>query len=53
MKGSTSEGDQVCLINTRFIILDKAKIIFEGTDEQMWLSSDPRIRQFISGSEEE
>ena len=47
------EGDQVCLINTRFIMLDGGRIIFEGTDEQMSLSSDPRIRHFISDREEE
>ena len=47
------EDGQVCLINTRFIMLDRGKVIFEGTDEQMWLSTDPRIRHFISDGEEE
>jgi len=47
------EDGQVCLINTRFIVLDKGKIIFDGTDEQLWLSTDPRIRHFISDDEEE
>ena len=47
------EDGQVCLINTRFIMLDGGRVIFDGTDEQMWLSTDPRIRHFISDSEEE
>lgn len=46
------EDGQVCLINTRFIMLDEGKIIFDGTDEQMSLSTEPRIRYFISGGEE-
>jgi phospholipid/cholesterol/gamma-HCH transport system ATP-binding protein len=48
-----SEDDRLCLINTRFIMLDGGKIIFDGTDEQLWASTDPRIRHFILDSDDE
>jgi hypothetical protein len=47
------EDGQVCLINTKLIMLDSGRAIFDGTDEQMWLSTDPRIRHFISDGEKE
>lgn len=43
----TSEAGRLCLTNTRIIMLNGGKIIFDGTDEQLWASPDPRIRQFI------
>ena len=48
-----SEGKSPGLINTKFIILDGGKIIFDGTGEQLWASADPRIRHFILDSDEE
>jgi phospholipid/cholesterol/gamma-HCH transport system ATP-binding protein len=41
------EGDKLCLINTKFLMLHRGRIIFEGTDEQLWLSEDPFIRDFL------
>lgn len=41
------EGDRLCLINTKFLMLHHARIIFEGTDEQLWQSDDPFIREFL------
>lgn len=41
------EGDKLCLINTKFLMLKDGRIIFEGTDEQLWQSSDPFIREFL------
>ena len=43
-----SEGDDFCLVNTRFIMLRDGKIIFSGTDEQLWASTDPYIKTFLS-----
>jgi phospholipid/cholesterol/gamma-HCH transport system ATP-binding protein len=42
------ERDDFCLINTRFIMLRRGKIIFSGTDEQLWASTDPYIKSFLS-----
>ena len=42
------EKDDFCLINTRFIMLRRGKIIFSGTDEQLWASTDPYIKSFLS-----
>jgi len=43
------EGDRLCLINTRFIMLKDGDVIFSGTDEEMRLSEDSYIRKFLSG----
>jgi phospholipid/cholesterol/gamma-HCH transport system ATP-binding protein len=43
------EGDNLCLINTRFIMLKDGDVIFSGTDEEMRLSGDPYIRRFLAG----
>jgi len=42
------EKDDFCLVNTRFIMLRRGKIIFSGTDEQLWASPDPYIKTFLS-----
>jgi phospholipid/cholesterol/gamma-HCH transport system ATP-binding protein len=42
------EAGNMCLVNTRFIMLKGGKIIFSGTDEELWNSPDPYIRQFLS-----
>ena len=41
------EGDKLCLINTKFIMLKDGDIIFSGSDEQMRESSDPYIHKFL------
>jgi phospholipid/cholesterol/gamma-HCH transport system ATP-binding protein len=41
------EGDRLCLMNTKFLMLRDGRIIFEGTDEQLWQSDDPFIREFL------
>lgn len=41
------EGDRLCLVNTKFLMLHRGQIIFEGTDEQLWQSEDPFIREFL------
>jgi len=41
------ESDTLCLINTKIIMLHHGRIIFEGTDEQFWVSEEPYIRRFL------
>jgi phospholipid/cholesterol/gamma-HCH transport system ATP-binding protein len=41
------EDDKLCLVNTKFLMLHRGQIIFEGTDEQLWQSEDPFIREFL------
>ncbi|MCI0662536.1 MAG: ATP-binding cassette domain-containing protein [Acidobacteria bacterium] len=41
------EGDRLCLINTRFIMLKDGDIIFNGTDEELRNSEDPYIHRFF------
>jgi phospholipid/cholesterol/gamma-HCH transport system ATP-binding protein len=51
-KGSVhlkEEGDLLCLINTKSIMLRNGKIIFSGTDEQLTATDDPYIHKFIRG----
>ena len=41
------EGDRLRLVNTKVAVLHHGRIIFEGTDEQLWQSEDPFIRNFL------
>jgi phospholipid/cholesterol/gamma-HCH transport system ATP-binding protein len=41
------ENGNLCLVNTRFIMLRDGKIVFSGTDEELWRSSDPYMRDFF------
>jgi len=41
------EGDKLCLINTKFIMLKDGDVIFSGSDEQIRLSNDPYIQKFL------
>ena len=43
----TTEQGNMCLVNTRFIMLKDGKVIFSGTDEQLWGSKDPYIKDFF------
>lgn len=42
-----SEQGNLCLVNTRFIMLKEGKVIFSGTDEELWASEDPYIQDFF------
>ncbi|HJZ68488.1 MAG TPA: ATP-binding cassette domain-containing protein [Blastocatellia bacterium] len=44
------EQGNLCLINTRFIMLKEGKVIFSGTDEELWASKDPYIEDFFKVS---
>jgi phospholipid/cholesterol/gamma-HCH transport system ATP-binding protein len=41
------EGGNMCLVNTKFIMLKEGKVIFSGSDEELWNSSDPYIQDFF------
>ena len=45
-----SEQGNLCLINTRFIMLKEGKVIFSGTDEELWQCDDPYIVDFFKVS---
>lgn len=45
-----SEQGNLCLINTRFIMLKEGKVIFSGTDEELWKSDDAYIQDFFKVS---
>ena len=41
------EGDRLCLINTRIMMLREGRIIFNGSDEELFRSEDVFIREFL------
>lgn len=43
-----SEGDNLCLVNTKFVLLKDGLVIFEGTDEELKASEDPYIKTFLA-----
>jgi phospholipid/cholesterol/gamma-HCH transport system ATP-binding protein len=42
------ENDEMCIINTRFIMLKDGNIIFSGSDEQLNEATDPYIKRFLN-----
>jgi phospholipid/cholesterol/gamma-HCH transport system ATP-binding protein len=43
------EGNDLCIANTRFLMLRDGKIVFEGPDEVLRRSDDPYIKKFLAG----
>ena len=43
------EGERLCLINTKILMLRGGQIIFEGSDEALHRNPDPYIQRFIRG----
>jgi phospholipid/cholesterol/gamma-HCH transport system ATP-binding protein len=43
------EGERLCLVNTKVLMLRNGKIIFEGTDEALHRTEDAYIQRFIRG----
>ncbi|MGB8508577.1 MAG: ATP-binding cassette domain-containing protein [Pyrinomonadaceae bacterium] len=43
------EGERLCLVNTKILMLRGGHIIFEGTDEELRKTDDPYIIRFIRG----
>ena len=43
------EGQKLCLINTKIMMIRNGRIIFSGTDEQLSKADDPYIKRFLRG----
>jgi phospholipid/cholesterol/gamma-HCH transport system ATP-binding protein len=43
------EGERLCLINSKVIMLREGRVIFSGTDESLKQSEDPYIQKFLRG----
>jgi phospholipid/cholesterol/gamma-HCH transport system ATP-binding protein len=43
------EGERLCLINTKIMMLRDGEIIFQGSDEALNKSDDPYIHRFLRG----
>ena len=43
------EGERLCLVNTKVMMLRDGRAIFNGTDENLLEADDPYIRRFIRG----
>jgi phospholipid/cholesterol/gamma-HCH transport system ATP-binding protein len=45
-----NEEGNLCLVNTKFVMLKEGKVIFSGTDEELWQSENAYIRDFFKVS---
>ncbi|MBC7910159.1 MAG: ATP-binding cassette domain-containing protein, partial [Pyrinomonadaceae bacterium] len=43
------EGERLCLVNTKVLMMREGKIIFSGTDESLQRAEDPYIHKFLRG----
>jgi len=43
------EGERLCLINSKVMMMKQGKIIFSGTDESLRRAEDPYIKKFLRG----
>jgi phospholipid/cholesterol/gamma-HCH transport system ATP-binding protein len=43
------EGEKLCLINSKVLMMREGKIIFSGTDETLRKNEDPYIHKFLRG----
>jgi ABC-type transporter Mla maintaining outer membrane lipid asymmetry ATPase subunit MlaF len=43
------EGERLCLINSKVMMMRQGQIIFSGTDESLKHSPDPYIQKFLRG----
>jgi phospholipid/cholesterol/gamma-HCH transport system ATP-binding protein len=43
------EGERLCLINSKVMMMRTGKVIFSGTDEALRRSEDPYIQRFLRG----
>jgi len=43
------EGEKLCLINSKVLMMREGKIIFSGTDETLRKAEDPYIHRFLRG----
>ncbi|HEY6189854.1 MAG TPA: ATP-binding cassette domain-containing protein [Pyrinomonadaceae bacterium] len=43
------EGERLCLINTKVLMMREGRVIFSGTDETLRKAEDPYINKFLRG----
>jgi len=43
------EGERLCLINSKVMMMKEGKVIFSGTDEKLRRAEDPYIQKFLRG----
>lgn len=43
------EGERLCLVNSKVMMMRQGKIIFSGTDESLRHAEDPYIQKFLRG----
>jgi phospholipid/cholesterol/gamma-HCH transport system ATP-binding protein len=43
------EGERLCLINTKVMMMKEGNVIFSGTDEMLKRTEDPYIKRFLRG----
>ena len=43
------EGERLCLINSKVMMMRQGKVIFSGTDESLRRAEDPYIQRFLRG----
>ncbi len=43
------EGERLCLINTKVLMMREGQVIFSGTDETLRKAEDPYIHKFLRG----
>src|ERR671927_694418 len=43
------EGERLCLINTKVLMMREGRVIFHGTDESLKKAEDPYIQRFLRG----
>lgn len=46
------ENERLCLTNTKFLMINGGKIVFDGTDEQLWNADDKFLRAFTHEEEQ-
>ena len=43
------EGERLCLINSKVMMMRSGEVIFSGTDESLRRAEDPYIQRFLRG----
>jgi ABC-type transporter Mla maintaining outer membrane lipid asymmetry ATPase subunit MlaF len=43
------EGERLCLINSKVMMMKQGKVIFSGTDEALRRADDAYIQRFLRG----
>jgi phospholipid/cholesterol/gamma-HCH transport system ATP-binding protein len=46
------ENNALCLVNAKFIMIQGGKVVFDGTDEQLWAAENAFLRDFVHGDED-